>query len=379
MRLPIFLLGSAAAANAAVSELPKNAIHDASLYRTLVSKTSHGTHYRHSPPSTAPLDVLHVFGTSYERGEAHGRLISAQLLDFVGPKLDTFYGQQILALIGGCMEVGQKCSLPKWLVEAIRLLRPTVNRNAPKAFNLALGWLEEMQRTYNNASASRVYDEMRGIADGACAVSNAAGTACDPTALRKKLNRINVLSDLIKMQCTVFGAWGAATPDGQLTQLRALDFGDGPFANATLLVVHHPTSESVGHHDSQSGSQAPVQSPPPQPFASLGFPGFVGVITGLSPSLAISEKVNDLHGGGTPPGSYEGQSVAYVMRDMLQVCDLPRPSGRTARPYRPTPPSDQTPPICTPLCRHAVWHEQGGSTHDCGQGGADMGRVARSR
>eukprot|EP00666_Eupelagonemidae_sp_cell4sb_P006027 gene6027-4196_t len=40
-----------------------------------------------------------------------------------------------------------------------------------------------------------------------------------------------MLPELIRMSCTMFGAWGSATPTGNLTQLRALDFGSGPFAN----------------------------------------------------------------------------------------------------------------------------------------------------
>ena len=54
--------------------------------------------------------------------------------------------------------------------------------------------------------------------------------------------------------------------------MRSLDFGAGPFANNTLLLVHHPSGGA-------------------QPFASLTFPGFAGVVTGLSPSAAVSEKV----------------------------------------------------------------------------------------
>jgi hypothetical protein len=71
------------------------------------------------------------------------------------------------------------------------------------------------------------------------------------------------------MSCTVMGAWGPATPEGSLVQLRALDFGtvrlvmvmmmvlimimimmmtcrlplfgppQGPFANGSMLVVYH--------------------------------------------------------------------------------------------------------------------------------------------
>ena len=345
--LSVALLASTAAA---VSPGP-NPIYDVASHSRFIAKVPNGVLYRVSAPGAADLDVMHVFGTAYDRGLAHGTLISATLRDFVGPQMDRFYGQQIVQLLGGCLEAGQPCSLPKWLVAALRLLKPTINRDAPKAFHLALGWLEELQRRHNNASAARVYDEIRGIADGACAAANAAaanaaatsdadpkrpGAAasapCDAAALYTKLARLNVLPDLIKMQCTVLGAWGKATPDGKLTQLRALDFGDGPFANATLLIVHHPVEEEGRHpakegdreasSSSSSSSSAAAAAAPgvlrSQPFASLGFPGNVGVITGVSPHLAVSEKVNDLHGGGTPPGTYDGQTTTNVIRDMVQ-------------------------------------------------------------
>lgn len=293
-----------------------NKIYDASKFTALVRKTEHGVLYRIDAPDAAPLDVLHIFGTSFERGRAQGQLLNTRLLDFVGPHLDAFYSQQIFSLLGGCLEPGQKCSLPRWLAEAIRVLKPTIRRDAPKVFDLALGWLEELQRPHNNASAAKIYDEMAGIARGACEAASAAGRACDEDALRVKLNRVNVLGDLIKMQCTVLGAWGTATPDGKLVQLRALDFGDGPFANATLLKVHHP--EAAERSAVGVGGALAVATAAPRPFAELSFPGFVGVVTGLSPTIGLSEKVNDIHGGGTPPGTYKGQATSYVMRDMLQ-------------------------------------------------------------
>jgi hypothetical protein len=102
-----------------------------------------------------------------------------------------------------------------------------------------------------------------------------------------------MLPELVRMACTAFGAYGSATPDGGLIQLRSLDFGSGPFANYTVLQVHHPPE-------------------PAQAFVSLSFPGFVGVITG------VSEK---------------GIGVSYVPRE---------PTTRPA----PTPSSDSF--LCLP-------------------------------
>ncbi len=43
-----------------------------------------------------------------------------------------------------------------------------------------------------------------------------------------------MLPELIRMACTAYGAWGNATGGKGLTQVRALDFGGGPFANYTV-------------------------------------------------------------------------------------------------------------------------------------------------
>lgn len=52
---------------------------------------------------------------------------------------------------------------------------------------------------------------MRGIAD-ASGVSLAL------------LRRVHMIGELTKGTCSMFGAWGKATPDGNLIQLRALDW-----------------------------------------------------------------------------------------------------------------------------------------------------------
>jgi len=113
------------------------------------------------------------------------------------------------------------------------------------------------------------------------------------------------------------GARGAATPSGSLVQLRSLDFGGGPFANATVLVVQHPSAPGPG-------------ASTPQPFAALSFPSFVGIVTGFSPSVALSEKVNDVTGGPKPPGSYFGRGTSYVIRDMVETATTKEEAHRLA-------------------------------------------------
>ena len=61
------------------------------------------------------------------------------------------------------------------------MLLPPLEKAAPAAFGLALTWLEKEQRKWNNVSAADpVYDEVAGIAHGACVATGCA----DEAALR---------------------------------------------------------------------------------------------------------------------------------------------------------------------------------------------------
>ena len=72
------------------------------------------------------------------------------------------------------------------------------------------------------------------------------------------------------------------------------------------------------------------------PFASLSFPGFVGLVTGFSKYVGQCEKVDDVTGKRRPRGTYDGQAVSMVIRDMLQfsmnkedAIDLAKKAKRT--------------------------------------------------
>lgn len=99
------------------------------------------------------------------------------------------------------------------------------------------------------------------------------------------------------MACTAVGAWGRGSETGKLIQLRALDFGGGPFVNNTVMVVYR---------SEEKNSRA---------FVSVTFPGFVGVITGVAQDgIGVSEKFGDDH-----PGAYDGEPDVFVLRDILQL------------------------------------------------------------
>ena len=151
-------------------------------------------------------------------------------------------------------------------------------------------------------------EEMEAIGKGVCIgmTQENSKAECDPVAMGDMVKRVNMLPELIRMACTAYGAWGNATPDGKLTQIRALDFGGGPFSNYTVVGVYR---------------SAPDAAEQERAFATVMYPGMVGVITGVSDrGVGISEKVWMTYD--TPslqPGSYDGEPDVFVLRDLVQL------------------------------------------------------------
>lgn len=144
---------------------------------------------------------------------------------------------------------------------------------------------------------------MNAMGEGICAglkVNN-----CNSTEMATLVKNVNMLPELIRMACTAWGAWGKATnnnnPGGTLVQLRALDFGTGPFSNHTVITTMR-----------EEGKQS---------FAMVSFPGFVGAVTGISESgIGISEKVWMTYDKRSlQKGSYNGEADIFVLRDILEL------------------------------------------------------------
>lgn len=205
----------------------------------------------------------------------------------MGPQLDKFYVMEVMSL--------DLSGLPDNLQKILKALQLKGAAHAPEIFKTAMAWVWDSEKDY---VPSYIIDEISGIANGMCAAS---ASGCNVTQWTEELQNLNMLPELIRMACTAYGAWGSATPEGGLLQLRALDFGTGPFVNYTILSVHRQT---------ENGNA----------FVSVSFPGMVGVITGVSQSgVGISEKVWMTYD--TPdllPGSYVGEADVFVLRDLLQ-------------------------------------------------------------
>jgi hypothetical protein len=154
---------------------------------------------------------------------------------------------------------------------------------------------------------------MEGMAQGICDKRTSQNKKCSVKDWAKQIKTVNMLPELIRMTCTAFGAWGDATAQsslgGKLLQLRALDFGGGPFANYTVVVSNRNDPSNPDHA-----------------FLSVTFPGFVGVITGVAQNgVGVSEKVwmsSEPEGHGPfknlQKGSYDGEADVFVLRDILE-------------------------------------------------------------
>lgn len=56
----------------------------------------------------------------------------------------------------------------------------------------------------------------------------------------RNIRRVNIFPEFIRAACTIVGAWGKATPDGKVIQLRALDFDPNtPLNQYPTAVVYH--------------------------------------------------------------------------------------------------------------------------------------------
>jgi len=172
---------------------------------------------------------------------------------------------------------------------------PTAVREMIVRFGMkeALNWCAKVTKPFTPDS---FFDEMHGLAD-------ASGVNYD------MLVQLNLFAEITKASCSFMGAWGPATVDGKTIQLRALDYDTvGPFKDYPLISVYHP------ENDQQKA------------FASVGFPGSIGVLTGFSEAqIGISEIgvsfADDSFGQGTdttPPEKVHGIPWMFLLRDVLQ-------------------------------------------------------------
>lgn len=230
----------------------------------LLNTSAHGRLYWNQNV-TPPLYILHAYGSPYDMGFAHGELLKAQVNALIPEVFDWIFSQ-IEPYIA---------FLPVPLQKAIEEL----------GVHGALDLTYELTKDY---IPDYFMQEMQGIADG--------------SGLRmQQVVQLMMFPELIKAGCSMYGAWGNATAQtdahGALFQLRALDWStDGPFQQFPLVIVYHPDD---GHD-----------------FATLGWTGFIGALTGYSSApIALCEKVWLAYNG---TSSRRGVPWHFLTRDILQ-------------------------------------------------------------
>ena len=154
----------------------------------LLKKHQYGLLYEIGRDTTA-MKLLHVYGSMYQMGLAQGVLLKEELNSFI-----TELWNYILAQI----EDGLPKKMPKFLQKGAATL----------AVGTVLDLNYQITLPFTN---KKYYEEMQGIADG-------SGVQF------KYLRRIHMIGELTKGACSMFGAWGKATSNGQTVQLRALDW-----------------------------------------------------------------------------------------------------------------------------------------------------------
>lgn len=214
---------------------------------TFVNSTPNGKLYR-TGNSSHPMFLLHVYGTPYEKGFAHGQLLSCQIQELM---LGTNPNRSFWAYIDA--------QIDPYLEKYVPWLRSFIDKHGVRA---ALSLVRDLTKPY---TPQHFEEEIKGVADG-------SGVDLDTVML------IHMFPELIRAACTMFGAWGEAVSSGSRSsgpfQIRALDFGtDVPFRFYPVTIVHHP-------HDAAE-----------RPFVILSWTGFVSSIgTGMSDVMAVSEK-----------------------------------------------------------------------------------------
>eukprot|EP01121_Diplochlamys_sp_Union-15-3_P011240 TRINITY_DN3231_c0_g3_i2.p1 TRINITY_DN3231_c0_g3~~TRINITY_DN3231_c0_g3_i2.p1 ORF type:complete len:430 (-),score=64.57 TRINITY_DN3231_c0_g3_i2:65-1327(-) len=229
---------------------------------SFVASTSNGKLYQ-AKSVEPPLNVLHVSGTPYQMGFAHGTLLKTQIQTLVPDVLNYIYSQVDSAID----------FLPEWIRKVI------------EEYGVAAA-LDAEHLATEAYTPQYFFDEIRGIADG-------SGVDYD------ELIQIHMFPELIKASCSMVGASGSAIAktNGTLYQLRALDWStDGPFQLFPQVLVYHPDN---GH-----------------PFSILSWAGFIGAISGYSSApIGICEKVWLSYNGSD---SRFGIPFHFLLRDILQ-------------------------------------------------------------
>jgi hypothetical protein len=231
------------------------------------------------------IDVMHLFGSPYEVGVAQGQMVGDKMKTFIP---DTFaYFESFIEMYGIKLHI-------EWLAKVI------AEKGVPFALDLTWDFVEKYVPDYFVA-------ELEGLADG---------SGLDV----QQIKRTAMIPQLIRMACSMVGAWGDAVKNiegATLMQLRALDWQTGgPFGQYPAIQVYHPDQSSC----TNAAGKSPVCWPSKaHTFYSFSWDGFVGALTGFSNAeVGICEKVWDQFKGDI---KIAGIPATFMLRDLLLSAD----------------------------------------------------------
>ncbi len=122
----------------------------------------------------------------------HGELLGADLVSFIETALPKFIRSEIAHEL-------PKLKLPDWLE---KLIAAAGDAAGPPIVDAVLSMIYSQEQKFNEAGAEDIKSELAAMAEGACSV---VGPPCDAVKLGRELQRLNVLPELIKMQCSMLG------------------------------------------------------------------------------------------------------------------------------------------------------------------------------
>lgn len=190
------------------------------------------------------IALLKVWGTPYEMGYAHGKLCA--------DRVKAFYSRLIMA-----MTIGMKVK-PEILDGAWAKMAPFV--------------------------ADRIKEEMKGLAEG-------AGVEL------KMVQRAHAIPDLSEFHCTFFAAWGDATTDGHLHQIRALDYETkAGIQDEPALIVYKPEGRKA--------------------FVEIGWLGFIGCVSGMNEEQIALSEIGEHFSDDVE--TLEGEPMPFLLRRVLE-------------------------------------------------------------
>ncbi len=197
---------------------------------------------------TDTIWVLNVGGTRYEMGYWYGLLLADQ--------------------IAGCL-TGLEAALP--------FSEADYNAAVAAMWNPA----------YFDTAAYE--SELQGMADGCAAGGH-------PEMTFAFLRKIQLVPDMGEVGCSLFAAWGNATVDGHLYQLRNLDWDMGTGVQDYPVVVIHDPDDGHAH-------------------AVIGFAGALGVCGGGMSENGIAQS--EIMGYFCDPETLNGIPFPFLLRDIL--------------------------------------------------------------